>query len=223
MLRRTATVLGVLILLVGCEEGERFECWRMEEKPQVPPPASVEEVLAEVKPAIAPLRSAAYGPDKHGITDPQREQVIAQLTEAQAKHGDSESGREAFRQIAEEVTQIARDAADEERWRLAQACIDAFEILRMDSITIQRLGERARLNLGRPKVQVKGFLDDLEKGEMYVFLELIDRQTGEVSRHTVREGQQVDSIRVLEVQGRNNQVLLEYTRIEGLTFIAEGL
>jgi hypothetical protein len=113
---------------------------------------------------------------------------------------------------------MGKQASSQERWRLALACVDAFDILQMESLTVSRLGDRAKTMMDQPTIRVRGFLEDKEKNSLYVFMDLVNRKTGEVEKVQAREGEEFGGIRLIRVIGRNQKVRVEYTRIPGLIF-----
>lgn len=190
--------------------------------PPPPPPAPVgpqskEEVAVLIKPIIDPLRTSAL-PGGPVLPDSTRQMVVGQLRDTTAQYGGTEFGRAALRDLGYEISELAKSAAMDERWRLTMTCIDAFEVLSMESKLLNRLGERAEKMLEQPTVRVRGFLEDGEKGDLYVFMELIDRKTGDIKRVEAREGEEFEGLRLLKVVGRNQKVRMEYLKIPGLIF-----
>ena len=184
-----------------------------------------EEILAEMRPILAPLRQVVVGGKEGtiGLDDTTRQQVVTSLTNSVTQYSAMQTAKQAFGELSREISGIAVEGAEQERWRLVEACVDVHEILNMDSVLLGRLDERAKTMLARPKIAVKGFLDDNEKGDLYVFLELMDRTTRRVKTVTVREGEVIDDLRIVEIVGRNNAVRIEYTRIPGLIFQVKGI
>lgn len=216
-----------LLLFAGLQ-GCKGESWFSKKEPEAPPTfgaTNKAEVMAELEPIIAPLKAVVYPRDenKPGISDDMRQWVLTALRDAQTNYGEKDFGREALRDTAEEIRLLAKEAAAQERWRLVETAIDAYEILGLESATLARLDERAKIMVAQPKVVVKGFLDDLEKKDIYVFLELIDRRTQERTRVTAREGDVFNDLRLVRIIGRNKSVLFEYIPIEGLFFEVEGV
>lgn len=179
-----------------------------------------EEVLAEMRPILAPLRAALLEPEASRPPFPEsvRDQVVMGLRDAQLKYGETEGGRAAFLVLADEVKGLALEARKQERYRLVATCVDAHDILGMSSLVMQRLDDRARKILAQPIVRVRGVVDDLEKGTTYILMELINRETHEVTRTRARVGDILGDLRVVELIGRNRKVVFEYLPIEGLTF-----
>ncbi|MFA7692196.1 MAG: hypothetical protein GX117_11770 [Candidatus Hydrogenedentes bacterium] len=206
--------LSVVLLLAcaGCEDLLRKE-------PPPPPPSgpqTKEEVAALVNPLIQPLRqSVAGGP---GISEAERYSMLAALRNAVIQYGATDFGRQALNDVAYEVQDIAKQAADIERYRLVLICIDVEELLSVESQLLQRLGERADIMLDKPSIQVQGFMDDIEKDQTYIFLNIINRREGKIERKQVREGDELSDIRVIKIIGRNRGVLFEYLKVPGLFF-----
>lgn len=224
MYRTISIAIVLAAALAGCGE-EAF--WKKPVEPQQPAPPSKEQILAEVKPAIEPfrdvLRPMPDGGRGPGLTGENRDKVINALRDAQIKYGNTDNGPAALREVGAEIAEIARKARDDDRWVLVQACVDAYEILNMKSVALERLDNRAKEILSRPTVEVKGFLDDKETGVTNVFLELTNRDTKEVKRITAREGDEFDNLRLVEIIGNNKAVRFEYLAIPGLFFEVEGV
>lgn len=192
--------------------------------PPPPPPQPIgpqtkQEVLALVLPALAPIeRMLAMPPNTGGISEADRAAVMAQLGEAVAKYGSLPFGREALVDVGYKIAEMGKKASEQERWRLALVCVDAFDILQMESLTVSRLGDRAKTMMEQPTVRVRGFMEDQQTRSLYVFLELVNRKTGAVEKAQIREGEEIDGIRLIKVIGRNQKVRVEYLKIPGLIF-----
>lgn len=187
-------------------------------------PKTKEEVLAIVRPLVQPIRDTVRPPAgvmPPGVSDEQHEQIIGALRDAIIHYGDTPHGQQALRELGYEIEEFAKEARDLERWRLVRICVDAHEILNMRSETIMRLDARAQSMLAKPKIEVKGFMEDKEQNDYYVFLQLTDRSTGKRRTVTMREGEEVDDLRLVRIIGRNKGVRLEYLKIEGLFFDIE--
>lgn len=216
--KRLLLALGC-VLMIGIVSG-------CKPAPPPPPPPVVpvgpqtkQEVLGLVLPALAPIEAVlAQPPGQGGMTEAERSGVMAQLRDAVAKYGNLPFGREALREVGYKIGEIGKKASTQERWRLALTCVDAFDILQMESLTVSRLGERAKTMMEQPTVRVRGFLEDKEKGSLYVFMELVNRKTGEVEKVQAREGEDFNGIRLIKVIGRNKKVRVEYINIPGLIF-----
>jgi len=182
-------------------------------------PQTKQEVLALVLPALAPLEAVLAAPaGKGGLSEADRTGVMSALRDSVAKYGNLACGREALHDVGFKLAEMGKKASTQERWRLALACVDAFDILQMESLTVGRLGERAKTMMEQPTVRVRGFLEDKEKNDLYVFMELVNRKTGEVEKVQAREGEEFGGIRLLKVIGRNQKVRVEYLKIPGLVF-----
>ncbi len=209
-------LLGTLLALSGCEGClERLQPPEPEPEPEVP--MTAEEVLAEIRPAIEALRqSVRMG--AAAMHAAEREQMMWRLHQAVVTYGDEEFGRRALSELGFEIMDLAQSAARSEQHELVLTCIDAVELLALESRLLERLGDRASVMLERPAVRVRGFLDDHEKRDTYVFFELVNRQDGSVERAEVRIGDEFHNLRLVDIIGRNRGVLLEYLPIPGLFF-----
>ena len=207
------------VLMIGVVSG-------CNQAPPPPPPPVVptgpqtkQEVLSLVLPVLAPIeRVLALAPGTGGVSETDRTVMMAQLREAVGKYGNLPFGREALHDVGYKIAEMGKKASTQERWRLALACVDAFDILQMESMTVARLGGRAKTMMEQPTIRVRGFLEDKDKGALYVFLELVNRKTMEVHKVQAREGEEVGGIRLLKVIGRNQKVRVEYIKIPGLIF-----
>ena len=190
--------------------------------PPPPPPQPVgpqtkEEVFALVSPIIEPLRKAA-APGGQLPVEAERNMLLGQLRDAVGQYGNTDFGKAALREVGYEISEIAKKSSDQERWRMTLLCVDAYGVLSMDGKLIGRLNDRAKNMLAQPSVRVHGFLEDGDNKDLYVFLDIVDRKTGEVKKVQAREGEEFDGLRLLKVMGRNQKVRMEYLKIPGLIF-----
>lgn len=207
-----------LVVFSGCKDLSKPV-----EPPPVEPvgPQTKEEVYALISPAIIPLRNT-LPPNPPGISDFEREQVMTTLRNAIVNYGSLSFGQDALRDLGYEIMEIARQGSDAGRYKLVLVCIDAIELLAMESHLLTRLGDRANVIVEQPIVRVRGFLDDHEKGDVYAFLELIERRTGEIEKVEARVGDEFNNLRFVRIIGNNKSVLFEYLRMPGLFFEVEA-
>jgi hypothetical protein len=182
-----------------------------------PKEATKDEVLAEIKPLLNPVRQTLRT-NTGGYDDHVREPIVTGLRDAKLKYWESPGGQEAFKELAWEVVGMAQEARSQDRWRLVQSLVDIHDLLGMESITMGRLDESARKRLAQPLVKVTGIVDDVEKEQTYVFMDLLDRETHKINRVKARVGETMGDLKVVGIIGRNKKVVLEYLPIEGLQF-----
>ncbi|NLV43094.1 MAG: hypothetical protein GXY07_01190 [Candidatus Hydrogenedentes bacterium] len=216
MIFRKVMIILLLLACSGCKDMLR------KEPPPPPPtgPQSKEEVLAAVNPIIAPLRTTISGGPV--ISETERYTMMTGLRDAIMQYGSTEFGRQAFRDLAYEVQDIAKQASAIEKYRLVLICVDVTELLSVESHLLKRLGQKADVMLDKPKVQVKGFIDDIEKKQTYIFIEIINHRKGTLERMEAREGDEFNDLRVVRILGRNQAVLFEYLKLPGLFFEVEA-
>lgn len=194
--------------------------------PEATGPKTAEEVYVLISPIIQPLRAAARS-QQVVISNAERDQMIHQLGQAVGQYGQTDFGRQALTRIGQEIADLALQFSRQERYRATLICLDAHNVLNMSSTLLNRLGERAEKMLAQPAVRARGFLEDKENGDLYAFLELLDRQTGKVKTIQLREGEESDGIRLLRILGKNRAVRVEYLEIPGLivdiNFVHSGI
>ncbi|MBP9004477.1 MAG: hypothetical protein KBH78_12735 [Candidatus Hydrogenedentes bacterium] len=183
--------------------------------PEATGPKTAEEVYALVSPVIQPLRMAASSQNVT-ISAADRDLLINQLGQAVAQYGETDFGRQAFARLAGEIADLALEFSRQECYRATLVCLDAHNVLNMSSALLNRLGERAQKMLSQPAVRARGFLEDKQNGDLYAFLELLDRKTGIIKTIQLREGEESNGIRLLKIIGRNRAVRIEYLQIPGL-------
>ena len=218
MLRNTVLVIALLVICGGCRELLRDPA-----PPADAPegPSTKEEVLAEIRPMITPIRNTAMGVGT-GVSEAERYVIMANLRDAVMRYGDKDFGREALRELGYELQELAKRASAIERYRLVLICIDAAEMLEVDSQLLKRLGTKADVMLDKPTIRVKGFIDDIEKNQTYIFIEMINHRSGTVERMEAREGDEFNDLRLVRILGRNKAVLFEYLKVPGLFFEVES-
>ncbi|OQB43113.1 MAG: hypothetical protein BWY09_00281 [Candidatus Hydrogenedentes bacterium ADurb.Bin179] len=215
---RHSIVLSVAVLLcfTGCEQLLKQEPPRSATEKQ----QTKEEILSEIRPFVVPIQTTLAGGAI--ISDVERYTMLSNLRDAMVRHGETAAGRAAFQELSWEVQGMAKQAADMERYRLVLICIDVAELLDTESLLLKRLGAKANVMLDMPTVRVNGFIDDIEKKQTYIFIELFNRRTGEVEKLQAREGEEFNNLRLVRILGANKAVLFEYLKLPGLFFEVES-
>jgi len=145
--------------------------------PQKGEAATPEALAGEIRPVLAPLEGllAAPAADNGNFTLVDAEWcrgLAEQVRRARSTYSGTENGEAALARIADELEDLVRRARDEDRWGLVLCAIDVHEELRPGMHLMRLLRERAMLHAMRPHVVVKGFFDDNDKNELYVFLQV---------------------------------------------------
>lgn len=214
------TFLIVVFVILGLTTS----CKPKEAPPPTAPPHTKEEFIVQLRQILAPIKEyVPFNPQqsKGGLPEPVRKKVVEDLYNFLQQYSNIPEANEACKEIAQEVAQWARLAKDQNRWILALACIDIFEMLGAKSYTLQRLKERGEKYISQPKIIVRGFIEDKETKTLSIFIELVDRRTGEVKKVVARPGEEIDGIRIIDIPFKNI-VRFEYIPIEGLSIEVEG-
>lgn len=205
-------VLGVL-LFTGCIAKEP----EPPPAPAPPPEPSPEKIADDIRATITPMSSLVLSPGGAGpaLTEDTKNQVINSLRTARAKYQVTENGRQALSVISHELDDVITKARDQERWALVLGAIEASEVLQPGTTKHNRLKERAQLNQKRPVVSVRGFFDDKETSDTYVFLDVKLRPSNEVRQVRARKGEEFFGVRLVDIVGNKKGVRLEYLAIPG--------
>ncbi|MGC8739072.1 MAG: hypothetical protein ACP5UA_10575 [Candidatus Hydrogenedens sp.] len=209
--------LFIIIIFTACRPKETK---KTEEIPQ-----TKEDFLKQLNEILSPIQM--YIPFSPNVNYPYirediRLQVINDVFNFVQKYADNPLAQEACKEVAKEVAQWAKIAKDNNRWVLALACIDIYETLGAKSEALRRLKMRGEQLVAQPKVFIRGFLEDKDTGQTTIFVEVINRITGEKKRVAARVGDEFDNIRVVEIIPYKNVVRFEYIPIEGMFFDVEG-
>jgi len=138
---------------------------------------SPEAVADKIRPALDPLMRLAQAPpqDNGNFTyvDPDVcNSIRAEIRKAKSDYSDSENGKAALDRIASELENFIKRMRDEDRWGAVLCAIDVHEELKPGMHLMRLLRKRAAFHAMRPHVVVKGFFDDNDHNELYVFLQV---------------------------------------------------
>jgi len=221
MRRICLVVLVPVAALCGCRETLRPP------QPPAQPTAAAGDVLSELRQVLMPMTSLLVSGERSPgapgmLRDEVKEQVLAGLREAKAKHQGSDVGKEALKQFSHEIVEMIQQARGADRWKLVLGGVDAYEVLNEPSPRMERLRQRALIHFNRPRVSVKGYFDDLAMGEAYAFLQVSLRDKDEVHMVQVRPGDEFLGLRFIDFVGNKKGVELEYRKAPNDTFKVMG-
>ncbi|HNR34460.1 MAG TPA: hypothetical protein PKO36_04730 [Candidatus Hydrogenedentes bacterium] len=232
-MKKMLAVSGIIILLLAACSAPAPPPPPPEE--QAPPPPTPEEIAAKIRPVLQPLEAiVAQGPHVRNlnITMEIRDKVVADLKLAKQQNQGSENGKQALRMITYDIQEIIRKARDQNRFLLILGAISAYEVLEPIGLTMQRLKERAELEVTTPYITIKGFFDDNATGEIYAFLDVrhpiydasqtvrdpLDTSSWITENVRVRKGEEFFNCRLVDFVGNKKGVVLEYLKIPGKTW-----
>lgn len=191
-----------------------------------PPPKTAQEMYNDYKTALTPLLTGAgqVGAIGPGMKDP----VISAFTTARSQYSREEHEPEALERIEKDVTDAVNLARDNEQWFALDGLLDVHQKISPKSQRYQSLRRRADLMMARPWVYVTGFAE-IDKGDLVVFLTIIDPLTNEQEDLRVREGEEFypdaegkSILRLVKVIGAQSGVELEYLKLPGETWAVPG-
>ncbi len=197
-------------------------CKPIEKKQPTEVPQTKEDFVKILREMLAPLHPPPSADTPIGLREDVRIQVLNNVFMFMQNNADNPAAQEACKEVAQEVSQWAKTAKEQERWVWALACIDVFELLGAKSYALQRLRQQGEKLIAQPKVFIRGFLDDKETGQTTIFVEVVNRVTGEKKLVSARVGDEFENLRVVEIIPYKNVVRFEYIPIEGMFFEVPG-
>ncbi len=197
-------------------------CKPIEKKQETGVPKTKEEFAKILRETLAPLHPPPSTDTPVGLREEVRIQVLNNVFIFMQNYAENPLAQEACKEVAQEVAQWAKTAKEQGRWVWALTCIDVFELLGAKSYALQRLRQQGEKLIAQPKVFVRGFLDDKSTGQTTIFVEVVNRVTGEKKLISARAGDEFENLRVVEIIPYKNVVRFEYIPIEGMFFEVPG-
>jgi hypothetical protein len=218
LLMVTAVSLMLTVMLTGCGAQEPEP---VEKKEAAPPPETAEQLFdKELKP-LSELLSAAAAPESPDILGPQKEEFLKALGGAKSKVSAKENGRPALSRLQSEVESHIKTGRDQQKWMLVKACCQAFTVLSPGNDMYAKQEQRADLLLKRPDVAVRGFVTI--GSDLYAFLDVTNKETGEKKNFKVREGEEFyGTLRLVRIIGDQQAIEILYIPIND-TWTVNGI
>lgn len=211
-MRRTFIPFVVLgIVLAGCQAQEETPTPRsVRQAREATEEKSPEQIANELRQNLNPLRSYV-GPDAR-IPPPVADKALDGLKSDKKKHQVTENGNQALNIIASEVAEAIRTADDKESWAKIPVLVAALQVLEPGNDAYDRYVERAKVELNRPQVSIRGFFSEQSANETVAFLNVYEPETQKMLAVNAREGEEFLGLRFLSVIGKNQGVRLEYMK-----------
>jgi hypothetical protein len=201
IMKKLLRYLPVLLILVlaGCgEESEE----QNEEEPPPPPPPSAEQLRTE---AMNQLQETIM--QREGNLE---QRVADQMNQIKSKLRVEENGDRALSIIKTDVLQNMKAAKEIKQWRLALAYSKALETLDPEDTRIEREREEILLYMSRPRLDLRGFATNPDTGETMAIIWATHRNTGEIEKLEVLEGEEFLDYEFVEVVGDRKGIKVEF-------------
>jgi hypothetical protein len=212
-------LMAGILLFPACTKKEEV---KVEVKqPEAPPPRipTPDEIYNEIRPTIQPYVDVINGGQPAPGYAPA---VLDGLRTAKNRHMTTDNGKMALSRLTRDVEDVIKVARENKFWKIVLGTCECYEVLEPGNVRTQRYIDEANLQLSRPKVKIKGFFDDKETKDIYVFIDAEIRGIDEVKQFRIREGEEFldppHTLRFVEILGNNKGIRLEYLAIEGDTF-----
>lgn len=201
MIRTVALSLVAAIVLLGCEKKE------VKKENEPPPPPTAEQVYNELYNHIAPL-IREFMVEEAEIPAEMVDSAINQLRASKTKHQLGPNGPEGINRVVTQVADALNRAYDAKAWSLCLAMGQAMEVLEPNNKAYQGKLDRALVEKNKPKVMK--FSTFTTNGITTIMLTLYLPKTGETKDFKVREGEEFEDLKLIEIIGNNDGLKFEY-------------
>lgn len=202
MNRWIAFSLVLMIATLGCEKKEEPP------KNAPPPPPTAEEIYGEIMGNINGLE--AFNVAEMDLPDAVSQQAADAVRSTKNKHQLGPNGPEGIRRAVTQVEGKLQAAFNNRAWGLCLAQGKVLEALAPENDAYKNMLERALIQKNKPKVAVTGFTTDKQTNVTSIFIEVYLPKTGEAKKMTVREGEEFEECKVVEIIGDNLGIRIEY-------------
>lgn len=200
-LRRFLPLLVLVCMagaVVGCKEKEPPP----PAEPPPPPPPTPEEIAAKI------VAESGIGDPlpQTGAPFPQEasDKLKNRLRSAKNANSTTPDGQRALQLVNQQLDQRIRALEGIQAWEYVLGHIQAFEILNPGSPKWQTTKEQAQSELRKPQITIVGFMQDTAILRFYLPV------TQEEVRESMRAGEEMHGVTLMEVIGNNQGVRLKY-------------
>ncbi len=200
-LRRFLPLLVLICMagaVVGCKEKEPPP----PAEPPPPPPPTPEEIAAKI---VAESGIGDPLPEA-GAQFPQEaaDKLKNRLRNAKNQNSATPDGQRALQLVNQQLDQRIRALEAAHAWEYVMGHIEAFEILNPGSPKWQTTKEQSMAELRKPKVTIVGFMQDTAILRFYLPVSKME------ARESMRVGEEMHGVKLMEVIGNNQGVRLRY-------------
>jgi len=198
-------ILIAVLFLVGCPPPEEDE----QDKPATP-----EEIRKQGEDILQSIdRLATTSPEQ---LQKQVGQLRTKMQTFRQAHATTETGREMIQLISSKLYNMASLLFDQEQYQLCVSACELIQVINPNHGRSQELRERAREELAKPRVVLRGFYKDEATEQLLAWVEVTYRQTGQKEARQVQVGDEFDGYRCKKIvnnaQGRPTSVVLRYVK-----------
>ncbi|MBI2421584.1 MAG: hypothetical protein HYV27_02060 [Candidatus Hydrogenedentes bacterium] len=204
----------ILLLCAGCKKEEPPP-----PPPEKPPPPTADELYKEIRDGLAAVYAAE--PRDAVIELAAVAQVLQAFPGLVQKCGlpdNKANGDQALEKVRADFDRMLKDTPDLGKWRFVRCVLDLYKLLPGGQEKFKKyatLDHRTDLMLARPQVRSTGFVE--VDGELYAFLRVIERDSGETDAIRVREGEEFyqdingnNVLKLIRIIGNKEKLEIEY-------------
>lgn len=204
MYKRLVYIILMAIFIIGCSEPEP----EVVEAPPPPPPPTPQEIAAKI---INDLKLDAPLPAPGASFDPAAlATATQQLTQKKAQLAATEDGKLSLQIVSQKINSRVRASFNNELWGHVLAYSGMHEILNNGSTKFLAEKTKAVAELKKPKVTIKGILNDGQSGSRSAYLDIYLPFENVTHSESMKIGDQLYGIRFVEIIGNNQGIIFEY-------------
>lgn len=195
-------VFGACLSVVACNQKQN----QTPDQPPPPPPKTAAEISQQMRAAVEQAMNDAP-PGRP--TEAGRNDIRNKVRGEMSKLGSEPNKDDGFADAAQSVIEQMKSAENGEQWARVVYLADAAQTLDANARVAGSL-ERAMFQINKPVVTITGFtqIEDVTTVHLSVFLPEANR----TEKVNVREGEEFNDLRFLEIIGRNQGIRLEYLK-----------
>lgn len=135
-----------------------------------------------------------------------------QLQALSKKHGSSEPGAQALRNVQYKLEDLLIVARDTPNAGLVSLLCELIESIDPDNTRIDRFRMWATVQQNRPIVVIRGWYEplDVDLPIVYVFVKVYLPESNKVETRRIREGEEFLGLKFLKILGKKKGIRLEY-------------
>ncbi len=204
---RYMIVLSVLVLaLMGCGEEEKQTVPVNSYTPPPPSPTQIADAFfrkTQLKIPLPESSEATFPPELSG-------RFLGEVRTLVAKNSTSPEGQEAIQIVLTELESKVRESQRKNMWEFIIVYSDAYAILSPESKKYDNVRQKAKVQLVRPKIEVKGFYHDHASDQVAAFVSIYKPLSGEIIEERMRIGEELHDLRFIRVIGKDEGIEVEY-------------
>lgn len=206
MPKRLLYMLLAMVFIIGCAAKEEEP--EEEEAPPPPPPPTPEEIAAKIVNDLG-LDGPVPGPGS-SIQASEAQRLLEITKQQNVQLSATEDGKRSLAIVSNKIDSRIRACFNNEAWSHVLAYSEMHLVLEPGSVKFLNERTKAIAELKKPKVTLKGILNDPSTNRQIANLEIFLPLENRTVSETMTLGDQMYGLKFTEVVGNNQGVVFEY-------------